>query len=609
MEFEQMSDDLPWGAGIVPEWWLEVTPHHVLALDEVDQERREEAARLAAMRAEWTKSPAGSIESMAAEQSGEWMMDTSSGPYSSLPGFQGSDGIEDASFIGPGHIKWSITSDGFFYTDDGENEEEAGPYTSAQMVESGHLPPGMEDYFVPGWDRLNQGRSATPVDTKVYARTEASGWQRPDWLQKKLRTSDEGIALRHGVDGRAVSPSPRRRIGATPSPVDTSFLPSPNRVPRRPRSVSPSNYKYSRGTTTTKKDANAKPEWKQRQEEFAAAKKGIPARAASADYSKGAPFAGGGGAFSSQVPEWKRKHDEFAKKHGEPTVLEAQGAGGGVNNVAIAASSSVASPAWKKQASNNQKDGKEEEKKPSSLSPFMKKTDSPSSDKKSDASSTVPAWKKKQADAAVASDKAVPAWKKKQVGAAPEPAVSSTPAWKKPQPTTESVSSEPSWKKKQEAAASASAASSNSNAPPVSKKLNLAPKAAVPASLQSVVSTVPPAAPSPVPDRSRPSTPAENDRSQTLVMKLMHMGDDAGRAKELRNTIAPVAENNHTVVVPPHQLLEAIAHHAQACKGNKEQMDSLRQVAIIARLVIMKLYGAGTPELKQFEEGLRPAFA
>lgn len=87
------------------------------------------------------------------------------------------------------------------------------------------------------------------------------------------------------------------------------------------------------------------------------------------------------------------------------------------------------------------------------------------------------------------------------------------------------------------------------------------------------------------------------------------MGDDAGRAKELRNTIAPVPENNHTVVVPPHQLLEAIAHHAQACKGNKEQMDSLRQVAIIARLVIMKLYGAGTPELKQFEEGLRPAFA
>ena len=89
----------------------------------------------------------------------------------------------------------------------------------------------------------------------------------------------------------------------------------------------------------------------------------------------------------------------------------------------------------------------------------------------------------------------------------------------------------------------------------------------------------------------------------------MNMTDDAGRAKELRNTIAPVPENNNTVVVPPHQLLEAIAHHAKACKGDKSQMDSLRQVAIIARLVIMKLYGNGTPELKQFEDGLRPAFA
>jgi hypothetical protein len=100
--------------------------------------------------------------------------------------------------------------------------------------------------------------------------------------------------------------------------------------------------------------------------------------------------------------------------------------------------------------------------------------------------------------------------------------------------------------------------------------------------------------------------------AQGFALKLLEITDDAARAKELRNTIAPTKENNHKVLVKPDELLAAIAHHAQIWKNqdeNKEKVNGLRQVAIIARLVIMKLYGANSTELTQFQEGLRPAFA
>ena len=569
------NPDLPWGAALVPDWWTEVTPHHVLALDEMDHERRQEAARLAAMRAEWAKSPTGSVEAEAAVQSGELLMDTASGPYSSLPGFQGSDGIHDASFIGPGHVQWSITSEGLFYTQDDPNVR----YTASQMIESGHLPPGMDDYFVPGWnDPDHRMRPRTPgSDTRVYARTEASAWERPDWLQKKLRSTDQGIALRHGVDGRAVSPSPRRRFPNTDdnnfSGAAEDYLPRP--VP---------------GPTTPSREVvapaagGAKPAWKQRQEAMAAAHKKSPTADANATSSYSTPPKSGSG---DGVPEWKRKHDEFAKKHGAPMVLEAQGS------------------------------------KPASLSPWM---NNKANQQPPPTASPPPAEE--------GAARAVPAWKKKtQPANAPVTTTSTTnnsvPSWKKPHvppettKTTTTTTTVPSWKKKQEdaaaaTAASASASAANDDPPPaaaVSTKLNLKPKAPVPASLQSVVSAAPPLS------SSTPQPPQPDDTarvSQALVLKLMNLGDDATRARELRNHIAPVAENNHTVIVPPSELLKAIAHHAQRCKSttstttdqsSPSPLDALRQVAIIARLVILKLYGTGSPELSQFEDGLRPAFS
>jgi len=110
-----------------------------------------------------------------------------------------------------------------------------------------------------------------------------------------------------------------------------------------------------------------------------------------------------------------------------------------------------------------------------------------------------------------------------------------------------------------------------------------------------------------------PSVGDGNDNSdgQGLVLKLMELKDDTSRTVELRNTIAPVVENNFKATVPPSVLLKCIANQADTYKfsNQKQQLDRLKQIAIIARLVIMKLYGTDSSELKQFEDGLRPAFA
>lgn len=96
--------------------------------------------------------------------------------------------------------------------------------------------------------------------------------------------------------------------------------------------------------------------------------------------------------------------------------------------------------------------------------------------------------------------------------------------------------------------------------------------------------------------------------SRELVLQLMALPDASSRANALRDTITATPSNNHKAIVEPSELLEAIAYHAQSWRADCcEKMNELQQVAVIARLVIMKLCGSNSPELRHFEDGLKPA--
>jgi hypothetical protein len=99
-----------------------------------------------------------------------------------------------------------------------------------------------------------------------------------------------------------------------------------------------------------------------------------------------------------------------------------------------------------------------------------------------------------------------------------------------------------------------------------------------------------------------------------LLKKLISSPDDKTRAILLDQHIAPPTPDNTAPFVSPDDLLQAIAKFVEMIRKIKQsdnvpEITSARQVAIVARLAIIKIYGEGSEELRKFELGLAPAFA
>jgi len=106
-----------------------------------------------------------------------------------------------------------------------------------------------------------------------------------------------------------------------------------------------------------------------------------------------------------------------------------------------------------------------------------------------------------------------------------------------------------------------------------------------------------------------------------LLKKLIISSDDATRGAILKQHLAPPPENDPAVStgtttahISPEDLLRAIAKFVETIRIVKKSDDApeivaARQVAIVARLVILRHYGDGSDTLKNFERGLAPAFA
>ncbi|CAB9528985.1 expressed unknown protein [Seminavis robusta] len=612
---------LPWGAALMPDWWGEVTPHHVLDFDAVEMEYRREKARIAALEDRF-----GALSPEHGSEGGGSL--SGEGPYA-LPGFQASDGIVDASFCTgeTGQPRWHITSEGYFYVID----EPDVRYTAAQMVESGYLPPEMEDQFEPGWDRARA--LSSPVDNRMYARSERNAWEKPNWAKKKLRHTESGTAIRHGPFDLEGHGAIKRRSTASEEEqrqAATSSTASPTEVD--PSILAPSEEKTS--NAWERKGGDDIPEWKRHRDAMLKNK----------ELHEGAQ---GEEAAPSSPPKVNRELEVPKQEPEKKDVPESPTTNKPAWNRQSTATTASAPehppprspvPAWKRKSEMiNSSAVPAWQKSPvvtKGKIPWNKKQHS--EDKKPDdtATSPVSAWKEKSVTEESTSAK-VPPWQQKKQ----ESSSTSVPPWKKsPAPVKNETVQRPApvvpaWKKKAEekekeetkpvvVVATAPAPPPKPPTPPP-KPPTPPPKPPTPPPKPP---TPPPKTPTPPPETSeeeseeessseeeppKPDPEAQKLVSQGLVLKLIGLPDDSARAKELRNTIYPSTDKDK-LLVKPDELLLAIAHHAQSWKGqpdSKEKIGSLRQVAIIARLVIMKLYGSKSPELKQFEDGLRPAFA
>lgn len=200
------EEPLPVGVGRVPQWWMEITPHYTLDLEE-DQQRREMEAKMSVFFAHMA----------AAEDAG--ML----GPDGVPVGGWNSSGWQ-------GRGSWGGRSGGA----DGEGGDE-GP--TGRNFKIGNLPPfdpklfGIReddpDYqayltgaklppaFLEMMEKYRRGdtdwaSNLKQTDYGRYGRQAEKPEFKPAWMKKKLRSTQHGSQIRKGVYSDGVSSSPRR---------------------------------------------------------------------------------------------------------------------------------------------------------------------------------------------------------------------------------------------------------------------------------------------------------------------------------------------------------------------------------------------------------------
>ncbi len=187
------KDKLPRGAGRVPEWWLEITPHDTLFIAEEEAQRR-------AAHAEKMK-----FAQLAAEQD---LMQKYGGE-----GFPNWNPSTDGPRTKEEEKEW--TSKGYKRNEKEEwVNEEGTPLEGRQF--NGQMPPG----YLPGQyfpDEPDGSGILGPgsLNPTKYERDKEKDWEKPEWMKVKLRSTDTGGAIRHGEavertitkgDGTLVSP-------------------------------------------------------------------------------------------------------------------------------------------------------------------------------------------------------------------------------------------------------------------------------------------------------------------------------------------------------------------------------------------------------------------
>jgi hypothetical protein len=205
------EDPLPRGAARIPLWWMEITPHNVLDLEEDEQRRQAEYdeavmfARLAAQD-DYQQQYGGDgfpgyDRTKHGASGGSGGGGGGYGGYKRGPNGEWLDKDGNPVFKRGKNGEWYDTQGKLLYKKGSKGEwVDAEDKPLGRNFKPGQSPPGYEagGYYDP--DRFVAGKraSASGLSSSNYQRDANIGWSKPSWTQIKLRSTGTGGDIRDG---------------------------------------------------------------------------------------------------------------------------------------------------------------------------------------------------------------------------------------------------------------------------------------------------------------------------------------------------------------------------------------------------------------------------
>lgn len=220
------KESLPVGVGRVPAWWMELTPHYTLDLEE-DETRRQQEEQEALYYAQMAAADD-------ARTSGEWKSHW--GGRSANGG--GGNGGEDGEPLFGGR--------NFQPGSDGWDPKEWGIETSdpdyKSYLQGAKLPQSYIDAMKAfgGQHGIKYDASSLKNTTSVYGSAGGKPNFTPAWAKKKLRSTGQGAAIRHGIyhdspnkhlKKKGVNQMAEEHEGSPPSSPQLADPPTPTQNP------------------------------------------------------------------------------------------------------------------------------------------------------------------------------------------------------------------------------------------------------------------------------------------------------------------------------------------------------------------------------------------
>ena len=181
------KESLPVGVGRVPEWWMELTPHYVLDLEDDEQNRRMMEENEALYCAQMLANDDGRL---AQEWKSSWGGRSTTGGGGSHVGGDGSALFGGRNFQ-PGSVGWDPKQWGI-----DANDPDYKSYLKGAKLPQSYIDAMMEFANQVG---IKYDASSLNATGGKYGSSGGKPAFTPAWAKKKLRATGQGAAIRHGI--------------------------------------------------------------------------------------------------------------------------------------------------------------------------------------------------------------------------------------------------------------------------------------------------------------------------------------------------------------------------------------------------------------------------